>query len=59
MLTHKLFYKYPGSQITYLDGKTYDLREVPEYEEAQALAEGWSRSPDEAEIVAAKAAKKG
>jgi hypothetical protein len=50
MMTY--FYKYPGTQIEYLDGKMYDINQSSEDE--LMLADGWSLSPEEAEALTAK-----
>jgi len=39
-------YQFPGTQIEYLDGKTYNIKTLLPHEE---IEEGWFNSPQEAE----------
>ena len=51
-------YRYPGDQIEYLEGKSYDIKKVDDGDElTDALVNGWALSPDEAEALTAPPVK--
>jgi len=53
----KYVYKYPGTDIEYLDGKTYDYKIIGDHELEDHLSEGWSETPEQAELFAEKTVK--
>ena len=52
-----LVYKYPGTMIEYLAGKTYDYKTIEESFLDEVRAEGWGATPNEAEVLANLTAK--
>jgi hypothetical protein len=47
----KYIYKFPGTQIEYLEGKRYDYQIVDDDGELEA---GWALTPDDAELLRVK-----
>ena len=46
-----LVYKFPGSMIEYLEGKTYDFKTIEESQLDEVKVDGWASTPDEAELL--------